>query len=180
MPPNVSDILYFEINNIGREKIRMDVSANIDTSETYCQEILMKCTKTLGPLADDETLATLCEALLHFMLTASVLPSERKVRFKEANLDVVIPSVKILQKNQEKALIIQIIKNNDDTHKIIQAESVQLLKENIWIVSSKRLQTNYRNYHLSEGQIPFYRIVRDIHAFVASKRLGGLKMLHGE
>jgi hypothetical protein len=50
----------------------------------------------MGTEANNETLATLCEALLHFMPTASLLPSERKVSMLGANLDVVIPSTRIL------------------------------------------------------------------------------------
>ena len=58
---------------------------------------------SLGYDLDDETLGMLCEALLHFMLTASVLPSERKVYWKGVNLDIVVPSLKILSKSPDRA-----------------------------------------------------------------------------
>ena len=72
----------------------------------------------MGDQLDDESFGTLCEALLHFMLTASLLPSERKVNWKGAELDLVVPSLKMLSKSPEKSLVIQIIKGNGDLTKI--------------------------------------------------------------
>lgn len=90
MPEDVKDMLYSVINEVGREKIRMDVTADIKTSEKYFKDIMDKCTSKLGSKAIDETFAELCEGLLHFMLTASMLPSERKVRICGLDLDIVI------------------------------------------------------------------------------------------
>jgi hypothetical protein len=133
----------------------------------------------LGPEVDDETLATLLEALLHFMLTASVLPSERKVNMRGADLDIVIPSTKVLGKNPEKALVIQVVKN-DLTAKVMHARSVQRRHENIWLVSAKPLQTDHRNYHIGSGNFAYARIISDINTFLVEKGGHGLKLLHGQ
>ena len=46
----------------------------------------------------DATIAILCEALLHFMLTICTLPSERKIQVKnDLVLDVIIPSLANLE-----------------------------------------------------------------------------------
>ena len=79
VPADVKDLLYSVINGIGREKIQMDIASDIDVSTRYCLEILDNCKSRLSAQANDEMLATLCEALLHFILTTSLLPSERKV-----------------------------------------------------------------------------------------------------
>ena len=48
----------------------------------------------------DETIAVLSEALLHFMLTVSTLPSERKIQVKDnPTIDVVIPNLQSLIQN---------------------------------------------------------------------------------
>ncbi|HXV45640.1 MAG TPA: hypothetical protein VD736_03105 [Nitrososphaera sp.] len=179
MPADVRDVLYSVINEIGREKIRMDVAANVDVSEKYCGEILGRCKNMLGPEVDDVTLATLCEALLHFMLTASILSSERKVSLLGSDLDVVIPSIRMLVKNPDKALVIQVVRD-DLAARVAQARSVQSRHENIWLVSARPLQTDHRNYHVGPGNFPYTRIISDISAFLAEKGDRGLKLLHDQ
>lgn len=157
----------------------MDVAASIDACEKYCKEIISRCTKSLGPEADEETLVTLCEALLHFMLTAALLPSERKVSVQGAELDLVIPSIRTLGKSSGKSLVIQMVRGDLFT-KVKHAEYVQPHRENIWLVSAKPLQTAYRNYHLAYGEFRYVKIVSDISAFLLEKGDRGLKLLHGQ
>jgi hypothetical protein len=172
---DVKDMLYSVINEIGREKIRANVATDVKSSEKYCRDIIATCTNRLDLEAGDKTLATLCEALLHFMLTTSLLPSERKVSMRRADLDIVIPSTRVLGKSPEKSLIIQVIRGDFAT-KAKQAESVQPYRENIWLVSARPLQKTYKNYHLgSESSYP--RIVSDISAFLSEKGNRGLKLL---
>jgi hypothetical protein len=177
---DIKDILYSTIDKIGRAKIRMEVIGEIERSEQSCNEILEKCKSRMGDQLDDESFGTLCEALLHFMLTASLLPSERKVNWKGAELDLVVPSLKMLSKSPEKALVIQIIKGNGDLTKIKHAQSVQPHDGNIWIVSAKRLEVDHKNYYLGSIQFPYSRIILDINAFLARKGDRGLKLLHGQ
>ena len=176
MPADIKDALNSAINEIGREKIRMELASDIKRSEPYCRDIIATCASGLGPEADDEMLATLCEALLHFMLTASLLPSERKVSMRGANLDIVIPSTRVLGKNPEKSLVIQVTRGDLAT-KARQAESVQPHRENIWLVSSQPLRTDFRNYHLGLGGLPYSRIISDISVFLLEKGDRGLKLL---
>lgn len=179
MPADVKDILYSTIDSIGKEKIRMEVTADIESSERYCNEILDKCKSILDHRLDEETLTALCEALLHFMLTASVLPSERKVNWKGSQLDLVVPSLKMLSNSPEKSLVIQIIKRKAELTKIKHAESVQPHDANIWIVSAKRLEVDHKNYYINSNKFPYSQIVLDINAFLLHKRDRGLKLLHG-
>lgn len=179
MPADVKDVLYSVINEIGRERIRMEVAASVGACEKYCKEILGRCEGMLGPETDDETLATLCEALLHFMLTASVLPSERKVKMHDADLDLVVPSTRMLEKDPNSSLVIQVVRGDLD-EKVKQAGSVQPHRENTWLVSAKPLQTDHRNYHLGSGNFQYARIVSDISAFLLEKGDRGLKLLHGQ
>lgn len=174
---DVKEILYSVIDSIGREKIRAEVSSNIDAaSRKYCKEITEKCMRVLGP--DDKELGTLCEALLHFMLTASLLPSERKVTVRDTELDVVIPSTKSLAKSPDKTLVIQVIRTNDDKDRVAQAGQAQPKRDNIWTVSAKNMQFGARNYSLNGVKSNYSELISDIHAFLAEKGNGGLKLLH--
>lgn len=172
---DIKDVVYSAINAIGMEKIRADVASDIKSSEKYCLEIITMCASNLDHGASDESLATLCEALLHFMLTASLLPSERRVRMHDAELDIVVPSRRGLGKSPDKSLVIQVIRDDLATRSK-QAESVQPNRENIWLVSTRSLQTNYRNYHLS-SESSYPRIISDIGAFLDEKGDRGLRLL---
>jgi hypothetical protein len=180
VPADVKDLLYSAINEIGREKIRMDVASDVDVCEKYCIEIINKCKSRLGSEANEEMFVTLYEALLHFMLTASLLPSERKVSVHGADLDVIIPSTRILTKSPDKSLVIQVIRENDLASRVKQAESVQPYSENIWLISAKQLKTNHRNYHLGPMSLQYSHIIPDISTFLSEKGNRGLRLLHGQ
>lgn len=179
MSKDIKEVLYAVIDEIGREKIRATVSADVDSSRKYCEEIMEKCTRVLGNEANDETLGTLCEALLHFMLTASLLPSERKVVVNGVELDVVVPTVKNLEKSPDKTLVIQVVKVETDLVRIGQAEAMQKHRENVWVISARNIDYEGRNYHLEDAKFKYPSIISDIRAFLASKGVSSLKMLHG-
>jgi hypothetical protein len=172
---DIKEVLYSVIDEIGKDKMRAELFADIDAaSKKYCEAITEKCIKVLGPQADDETLGTLCEALLHFMLTASLLPSERKVTLDGTELDVVVPSVKNLAKDASKALVIQIVKDGK-TSRVREAEKVQPNPENLWTVSARPLEIGHRNYSLGGN---YQSIITDIHVFLQEKGVSSLRMLH--
>jgi hypothetical protein len=170
----IIDVLYSVISGIGLERIRMDIVTDIKSSETYCKDILSKCVAKLRQ--DDETLVTLSEALLHFMLTVSLLPSERKIITHGVELDIVIPSVKVLNRTPDKSLVIQLMRGDID-QKLSQAISVQPHCENIWLISARELQTSYRNYCIRYGELSYACIVCDINTFLSKKGKRGLKLL---
>ena len=93
-----------------------------------------------GNISDIIT-ATLGEALLHFMLTISTLPSERKVALRDdLTLDIVIPSMAVLRRDPNRSVIIQFIKDKRaDLKKVGELEVLQPNTENIWLVSSRPL-----------------------------------------
>lgn len=175
MSADVKEVLYSVIDGIGRGKIRAEVSADVAASKRYCEEITEKCVRVLGSQTDDETLGTLCEALLHFMLTASLLPSERKVTVNGIEISVVIPSVKSLTKDPSKSLVIQVVKDGT-ARSVREAEKVQPIPDNLWAVSARPIDTGHMNYAL-KGRYP--RIISDIRAFLQDKGVSSLKMLHG-
>ena len=177
---DIKDILYSAIAKFGKDKIRMEVINDIEMSERRCNEILEECKRKMTNNLDDESFANLCEALLHFMLTASLIPSERKVTWKGTELDLVIPSLKMLNKSPDKTLVIQIIKGNEVVRKIKDAKSVQPHDVNIWTVSAKRLEVDHKNYYVGSSLFPYPRIIVDVNAFLAHKGNRGLKLLHGE
>ena len=177
---DIKGILYSVIDKIGKEKIQIEVNSEIEISEKRCDEILEECKKLMGSAMSEESLADLCEALLHFLLTASLLPSERKVNLKGIELDLVVPSLKMLKKDPDKALVLQIIRENDELTELERTKSMQPYDENIWLVSARKLDTYHKNYYVGSSLFPYSRIIIDINAFLVRKGNRGLKLLHGQ
>ena len=77
-------ILYSTIESIGKERIRTDTTSYINSSEKYIDLIMAECITKINVNSstsnNNETIAVLSEALLHFMLTVCTLPSERKIQ----------------------------------------------------------------------------------------------------
>src|SRR5215203_3411346 len=140
----IKQILYSEIENIGKEKIQAKINSSIESSQKYIDKIMNKCiTKLTYESNDDDdfniAIVTLCEVLLHFMLTTCTLPSERKIRVKnDLILDVIVPNLQSLKIKPDKSIIIQVIKDKRmDLNKTSQLEFLQPNHENIWLISAK-------------------------------------------
>jgi hypothetical protein len=179
MDVDVAEILYSVINEIGKDKIRAELTADITLSQKYCKEIISACRARAGGDSNAEVMASFCEALLHFMLTACMLPSQRKLQVRGVELDLVIPSVRSLSQEPENTIVIQIYRNEDDKDKLVRTDQLQPHVENLWVVSTAAISTGHKNYNL-EQENSFAGIVVDIHKFVKSKGISGLKLFHGD
>ena len=131
----------------------------------------------------DETIVFLSEALLHFMLTVSTLPSERKIQVKDnPTIDVVIPSLQSLNRTPDKSIIIEIIRNKIDSDKISQLEFLQPNHKNIWLISVIPFSTTrYRIYGMSTNTGLFHsfsNIIKDINNFLKETGDKSLRFIH--
>ena len=162
--------LYHAIREIGKQKIQKDITSSIQSSQKYIDLLMNKC---IGRLVSselssdhDRVIGTLSEAVLHFMLTISTLPSERKIRINsELVIDVVIPSLRILKTNPSKSIIVQLIKEGQELEKISKLHFIQPTSENIWVVSQKPLTAaKFKTYSIFPDN--FSNIIVDIHNFL--------------
>ena len=160
--------LYSVLNDFGKENIQIEFQNNINSSIPKIKEILSKTIATIYEKKDnidsdynnfEKSLSILCEAFLHFLLTITSLPSQRKIMLNELEIDLVIPDIKTLYKDPKKTLIIKFDKDLSTIEYIKKLDNIQKIKENIWIVSATPLQINYRNYviykNIEECQILF-------------------------
>jgi len=185
----VKDTLYSVIDRIGREKIQADVVANINSSQNYIHIILAECIANLNvgsdPDNNEKAIATLGEALLHFMLTVCTIPSERKIHVEDVVVDVIIPNLRGLKKEPERSIIIQFIK--DDTHlsNVSRLGFLQPNYENIWLVCVRPpLSSKYTTYCLLYNDVEFHNnnnysnIIIDISKFLGETGDNSLKFIH--
>lgn len=160
--------LYSVLNDFGKENIQIEFQNNINSSIPKIKEILSKTIATIYEKKEnidsdynnfEKSLSILCEAFLHFLLTITSLPSQRKIMLNELEIDLVIPDIKTLYKDPKKTLIIKFDKDLSTIEYIKKLDNIQKIKENIWIVSATPLEINYRNYviykNIEECQILF-------------------------
>ncbi len=183
----IKDILYSTIESIGNKRIRCDITSNIDLAGKYIDLIMAECVTKMdlerSARDKDETIAVLCEALLHFMLTVCSLPSERKIQVKDnLSIDVVVPSITSLSRTPDKSIIIEIVRNKADLNRIGELELLQPNYKNIWLISVTPFSTRCRIYGLShERQLfdnIFSNIITDINNFLKESGDKSLRLIH--
>jgi hypothetical protein len=183
---SIGNILYSIINEIGKEKIQTAITLNVAVSKQYIQMIIDRFNGVVN--LNDENVGSLCEALLHFMLTTRTLPSVRKVTIEKMNLDLVIPGLHVLRNFPEKAIIIQIIKDSqgitEDERKVI--ATIQPNVNNIWVVTKEPASGDYVNYTAECGKEKnttfqrrnFHDIIVDIDAFLKKTNDRTFRIFH--
>jgi hypothetical protein len=170
----IGNILYTTIREIGKEKIQSDITSDIGLSRQYIEMIMTQCDKRIKNTSN-KTIGSLCEALLHFMLTSCTLPSMRKVNIEGVYLDIVIPNLHTLRKYPDKAIVVQISKdmNNIMKEQLKNVIKIQPNIRNLWVVSRTPFLTGHINYIVEPGKnIPslqkrnFHDIILDINKFL--------------
>jgi uncharacterized UPF0160 family protein len=188
----IKQILYSEIEDIGKEKIQAKINSSIESSQKYIDKIMSECITKLAYESNDDddendnyniTIAILCEMLLHFMLTICTLPSERKIRVKNGLvLDVIIPNLQNLKTRPDKSIIIQVIKDKmKDLNKTSQLAFLQPNHENVWLISAKPLSTTkYTTYTVfpSARLHNYSNIIIDIDNFLKQTGDKSFRFIH--
>jgi len=127
-----------------------------------------------------EILVTFAEALVHYLLTTALIPSQRKITFNNVYLDVLIPDIKILSTSPQDALIISFPKTNDIStikNRLTEIIKIQPVKENIWFVLEKNTDIVTRVYVINNyGAFQFSNIINDVIGFLTNKKQSKLKI----
>jgi hypothetical protein len=156
---SIKNDLYSVLNDFGKESLQIEFQSNINSSVHKIKEILSKTIAMRYEKKDKEMnnnynyndskkpLSLLCEAFLHFLLTTTSLPSQRKIILNDVAIDLVIPDFKSLYKDPKKGLIIKFDKDSETINYINRLHNkIPIDRKNLWIVSSTPLNINYRNY----------------------------------
>ncbi|MGH9998417.1 MAG: hypothetical protein ACRD90_00950, partial [Nitrosopumilaceae archaeon] len=146
--------------------------------ETICEE----CKDQLYELDGNksEILGTFVEGLIHYLLTAALIPSQRKITFNKVYVDVIIPDIKILGTSPRDALVVSFPKTNDVLtikNRLADIAKIQPIKENIWLVLENEVDIGTRIYVISnKGEFLFSNIINDIIGFLTNKKQSKLKL----
>lgn len=155
---SIKNDLYSVLNDLGKESLQIEFQSNINSSVPKIKEIISKTIELRYKNKDKEmldndnyndsekSLSLLCESLLHFLLTITSLPSQRKIMLKDVEIDLVIPDLKSLNKGPKKSLIIKFDKDASTINYIDRLHNnIPIDRENVWIVSPTPLDINSRN-----------------------------------
>ena len=85
-------------------------------------------------------MATLAESFTHYLFTEMLIPSQRKISFENIELDMIIPNLEELRKNNDNAIVILFAKTSDNmqiNERIQEIKKIQKKDSNIWIISKK-------------------------------------------
>ena len=121
----------------------------------------------------------------------AMIPAERKIVIDNIDIDILIPNSKNLKTDNEKALIIYFLKNKKENinDTIIKISEIQKNKNNIWLVSSKDIESKHNTFIVSSSSLsvnddyaerpiyPFSEILIKINEFLKNINYTGLKIL---
>lgn len=185
----IKEILYIEIDKIGKNSLSLQISKDIKNTIIIIDKILSACLPQINNLHNDseeDGLVVLSEALLHFLLTISIIPSERKIVFDNTKISIIIPSQRSLKDHPDNVLILRFLKDKsfDNTNLFDSLYKIQPNPKNIWIISSRPIKSNFVNFvinpykgKLNDGAIDFNQIIDKINAFLIQINYSGLKIL---
>ncbi len=154
-------------------------------SQTKCTEIidviLENCyDKVISMGEKEKSLGVLATGLLHYLLTNALISSQRKIKHVGIEIDIIIPDLKTLEIDPKKTLIVCIPKTIDKKiieQKLTQLQKIQPIKDNIWLVITKKLDFQNKTYVIEKKNASFSKIIYDIAQFVNVQGQSKFKIL---
>ena len=141
MKVDAKEILYNVLADMDKDKIESTIVSKPSQIPSIIKEICRRCVKLLNFHTDSikfRIYGDLNEVLIHYFLSITLIPSERKVKYhNDLEIDLVIPTLKQLRIDPTRTLVISFEKNLDrniiDMH-IDRLLKVQPNKTNIWLI----------------------------------------------
>ena len=131
-------------------------------------DILNSCYDRFTKENKDENLGILATGILHYMLTNTMIASQRKVEHQGIKVDIVIPDLRTLEKDSKKSLLICIPKTSDKVsirEEIEELKKIQPENQNIWLVLTQDHGFENKTFVIQKGE-NFSNIIFDIANFV--------------
>ena len=174
----LSKILYSAISEYGEQRILSDIvqGESPDTIKAIFEHCMSNIEKneTVKP----DTSGAVAEGLLHYMLTVSMIPSQRKTLFQSVEIDVAVPDTRTLGVSPQDVAVILFPKtDNPDNIKshIEKIKKIQPNVNNIWVVIDDNLQLDSKVYAL-KNSMTFANIINDLISFTSNKKQSKLKI----
>ena len=171
----IKDVLYAKIDDIGQEPIH-ELMLSGRFSELF-EKIYETTINSIDNIDEYEKHGSVAESLTHYLFTEMLIPSQRKISFKNTELDMVIPNIPELKKNNDNAILIFFVKtSNIDKIKqrIQEIKKIQNSDANIWVISKDDIQIPQTTYTTKKES--FSKFLTDAQTFIKTKKMDKLNI----
>ena len=171
----IKDALYENIENVGEEQIHQ-LLLNGKFSEIF-EKIGEPVIQDIKSIEEYEKCGTLVESFTHYLFTEMLIPSQRKISFENIELDMIIPNLEELRKNNDNAIVIFFPKTSDNmqiNERIQEIKKIQKKDSNIWIISKEKMNISQSAYEIERNS--FGEFVKDAQNFVKSRKINKLNI----
>lgn len=173
----LGEILYNTISEYGEQRILSDIiqGESAEVIKSIFEQCLLKIEKEGEAKPDTITIA---EGLMHFLLTATMIPSKRKTIFQSVDIDIAVPDTVTLGTSPQDVIVISFPKTSDVNEiksQIEMMKKVQPNPNNIWVVLEKETPLDVKTYTLVDS-MTFSNIINDLISFTSSKKQSKLKI----
>ena len=174
----LSEILYSSISDYGEQRILSDIVQG--ESPEVIKTIFEHCLSSIGKneTVKPDTSGTVAEGLLHYMLTVSMIPSQRKTLFQSVDIDIAVPDTRTLGISPQDVVVILFPKTDNAENIKSHIEKIKKIQpngKNIWIVLENNLQVDAKVYTLQDS-MTFANIINDLISFSSNKKQSKLKI----
>jgi len=171
----IKDALYAKIDDIGQDHIHKLILSG-KFSELF-EKIYETTINSIDGINEYEKYGIMAESLTHYLFTEMLIPSQRKVYFKNTELDMIIPNIAELRKNSENTILIFFAKtsNIDEIKQSVQKiKKIQNSDANIWIISKDDIQIPQTTYTTKKES--FSKFLKDAQTFIKTKKINKLNI----
>jgi len=174
----IKDVLYEAISRYGEKRLFSDIVQG--DSQDAINSIMNDCHQNIEKIniPESERYGSLAEALLHYLLTVALIPSQRKTSHKSVGIDIVIPDIRTLELSPQDALVISFPKTGDNEaikSSVNEIKKIQSNPKNIWVILEKNVPIDAKVYTLRDG-MTFANIINDLITFSSDKKQSKLKI----
>lgn len=158
--------MLFELLESGEAR-RMAESGECEAMVDYVMSGCMDRAQQMVPY--EEAAVALSTGLLHYVLSVSGIPSQRKVACGGVDVDIVLPGARRLREDPSSALIIQVCGSCDAARRRLDdSAAIQPVSANIWALAPRC--SGPRHYSMFGGPPNIATLIRDMTEFSRSRR----------
>ena len=171
----IKEALYAKINLIGQNQIHQ-LLLNGKFLELF-EKIFEPVLDSINDNDEYEKHGTLAESFTHYLFTEMLIPSQRKITFKNIELDMIIPNTTELQKDRHNAIVIEFIKTSnieEIKQRIQDIQKIQKHDANIWIISKDHIEIPQFTY-ITEKE-SFSEFLKDAQKYIKTKKMNKLNI----
>jgi len=172
-PSPIRDIVYQKLERLTEKKIQEGFLQG--DGPRIIDEIVSDCRDgVLGtPGEDEEKIGTMVTVLMHYLCSSLLIPTQRKATLDDVYIDIVIPDTKTLKTSWNSSIVLCILTSTEKTYveqRISDARRIQPNQENIWLVSPKPVDSEYKTFVVGSEENPFSQIIARINEFLDKNR----------